>query len=150
MSKEQLAMDNDFIETRILSVIRKILTEKVNEILQEAQFVIPMIEFGKYSGASTVIPVINLSTCERTEKERIIRQDAYSLTISFSLADTPESEWHCYAYAAAVSQAVERNPTLDGIVNRAVVTGKKYMPTKNPHCGEGWGLTIALRVTTEQ
>ena len=97
---------NDFVETRILSAIRKLLTVRVNEILQKTRFSIPLIEFGKYSGGSTVVPVLNLSTCERSEKERILRLDAYSLAITFSLIDTPESELFCYAYSTAVCIAI--------------------------------------------
>ena len=36
----------------------------------------PLIEFG----GSTVVPVIAFSTCERSEKERIIRLDTYPRT----------------------------------------------------------------------
>ena len=140
---------NDFVETRILSAIRKLLTGRVNEILQETQFSIPLIEFGKYSGGSTVVPVVSLSTCERSEKERILRLDSYSLAITFSLIDTPESELHCYAYSAAVCKAIGENPTLGGVAERAIISGKKYLPPKNPNSGEGWGVTISLRLTVE-
>ena len=140
---------NDFVETRILSAIRKLLTVRVNEILQETQFSIPLVEFGKYSGGSTVVPVVSLSTCERSEKERILRLDAYSLTITFSLMDTPESELFCYAYSTAVCIAISENPTLGGVVERAIISGKKYLPPKNPNSGEGWGVTISLRLTVE-
>jgi hypothetical protein len=140
---------NDFIELRIIEAIKKLLTEKVNDILREAQFVIPIIEFGNYGGGSAVIPVIALSTCERTEKERIIKFEAYSLNITFTLTDTKESELHCYAYSAAVSRAIYDNPTLGGIANRATITSKKYLSPKKPQCGEGWGLVITLRLTAE-
>jgi hypothetical protein len=43
----------------------------------------PPIEFGNYRGGSAVVPVITLSTGERSEKERIIRLDAYTLTVTF-------------------------------------------------------------------
>jgi hypothetical protein len=140
---------NDFVETRILSAIRKLLTGRVNEILQDTRFSIPLVEFGKYSGGSTVVPVVSLSTCERSEKERILRLDAYSLTITFSHMDTPESELFCYAYSAAVCIAINENPTLGGIAERAIINGKKYLPPKNPNCGEGWGVVISLRISVE-
>jgi hypothetical protein len=108
-----------------------------------------MIEFGDYSGGSSVNPVINLSTCERTEKERIVRQDAYTLTINFNFPETPESELFCYAYSGAVSRAVYDNKTLGGVADRAEVTGKKYNSPKKPNCGESWGLVLSLRVTVE-
>jgi hypothetical protein len=140
----------DFIEQRIISAVRELLTEMVNELLGDSEFVIPLVEFGNYCGGSAVVPVIALSTCERSEKERIIRLDAYFLTITFTLPETPESELHCYAYSAAVSMAFYDNPTLGGIVDRAVVTGKKYLSPKKQHCGEGWGVVVCLRVTIEQ
>ena len=140
---------NDFVEIRILNAIRRLLTGRVNEILQETQFSIPLVEFGKYSGGSTVVPVVSLSTCERSEKERIIRLDAYSLTITFSLMDTPESELFCYAYSAAVCIAIGENPTLGGVAERVIISGKKYLPPKNPNSGEGWGVALSLRITVE-
>ena len=139
----------DFVETRIITAVRKLLIGRVNEILDEAQFVVPLIELEGYEGGSVVIPELSLVSCERTDKERIIRLDAYSLTIVFSLPETRESELYCYAYAAAVQKALCENPTLGGIADRAVVTLKKYSPPKKPHCGEGWELTVALRITVE-
>jgi hypothetical protein len=138
-----------FIEQRIIETIKQLLSKQVNDILNQDQIVIPAIEFGNYEGGSVVAPVIALSTCERTEKERIIKQEAYSLTITFILADTKESELHCYAYSGAVGRVIYNNPTLGGIADRTIVTGKKYLPPKKPHCGEGWGLVISVRVTVE-
>jgi hypothetical protein len=54
----------------------------VNELLGETEYPIPPIEFGTYRGGSAVVPVITLSTCERSEKERIVRLDAYILHYS--------------------------------------------------------------------
>ena len=70
------------------------------------ELAVPAIEFGEYSGSSVVVPVIALSTCERLEKERIIRLGAYSLTVTFSVPESAESETYCYAYAAAVGKAL--------------------------------------------
>ena len=139
----------DFIETRIIGAVRKLLAGKVNELLQDSQYAIPVIEFGGYSGGCTVAPVIVLSSCERTDKERIVRQDAYSLTISIFLPETSESEMYCYAYSGAISRAFYDDPTLGGVVDRAVITGKKYIAPKKPNCGEEWGIQINLRVTTD-
>jgi len=139
----------DFIETRILGAVRGLLTERVNEIIRDSEYSIPVVEFGDYGCGDAVAPVISLSTCERTEKERIIRLDAYSLTVAFSFPETQESELYCYAYSGAVSRAFYDDSTLGGIVDRAVVTGKKYISPKKPNCGEDWGLVIALRITVE-
>ena len=144
-----MTINNAFIEQQIISAVRFLLTGRVNEILREMEFAIPIIEFGDYGCASAVAPAITLSTCERTEKERIIRLDAYSLSITFNLQETPESELHCYAYSAAVVKALGEDTTLGGLADRAVVTGKKYAQPKKPHCGEGWGVVTLLRITVE-
>jgi hypothetical protein len=141
--------ENDFVEQKIISAVQGILTGRVNEMLGEAEYQIPVIEFTDYRGESVVVPVISFSSCERTEKERIIKQDAYSLTITFSIPETRESELYCYAYSGTVSRAIYDDPTLGGVVERAVVTGKKYIPPKMPHCGENWELIISIRITVE-
>ena len=141
---------NDFIEQRIIEAIRKLLTGRVNEILGDWEFLIPVIEFSNFANRHIVAPAISLASCERTEKERIIRLDAYSLSISFTLPETQETELYCYGYAAAVCKALGENPTLGGIVDRAVVSGKKYNTPKKPFCGEDWETVITLRVTVEE
>jgi hypothetical protein len=93
--------------------------------------------------------VITLSTCERSEKERIIRLDAYTLTIAFTVPEHPDGERNCYAYAGAVAVALRENPTLGGAADRAILTGKKYTPPKQSGTGGDWGITLTLRVTTE-
>ena len=82
---------SDFIETRIIRAVRKLITDQVNGYLEEMKSLIPVIEFGGYEGSNTVVPVITLSSCERIKKDRIIRQDAYSLTISITFPETAES-----------------------------------------------------------
>ena len=138
-----------FVEEKIIGAVKELLAGRVNEILNEAQFMIPVIEFGNFIGGYVVAPAILLNTCERTEKERVIQLDSYTLNITFSLSESPESELHCYAYSAAVGQAVNDNPTLGGIMDRAVITAKKYISPKKPHCGEGWAVVITLRLTIE-
>ena len=139
----------DFVEQRIIKAVREVLTENLNSMLSDIRFSIPSVEFGEYNGNSAIAPVITLSTCERTEKERIVHIDAYTITVTFNMPDTPESETYCYAYSGAVSKAVYDNPTLGGVADRAVITGKKYVSPKKPNCGEGWQLIITLRVTVE-
>ncbi len=141
--------NNVFIEQRIIEAIRGLLTGRVNEILANLDYQVPFIELSDYEGGDVVASVINLSACERSEKERIIRLDAYSLTITFSLPEKKESEFLCYVYSLAVYKALGENPTLDGVADRAVATGKKYTKPKKPGCGEGWKVEISLRVTIE-
>src|SRR5215510_5117687 len=137
----------DFIEQRIIDAVKYLLTDKVNEILRGAQFIIPAVEFGNYENKEIVTPLIALQTCERTEKERIIRQDAYFLSIAYSFQDSPESQTYSYAHIAAIDKALQENPTLGGIADRVVIKEKKYFPPLNPKYGEGWGLHIILRIT---
>jgi hypothetical protein len=141
--------NNNFIEQRIIGAVRGLLNGRVNEILRDEEFPTPVIEFGDFGCGYAVAPVVALSSCERTEKERVIRLDAYSLTIAFTLPESFEAESQCYAYAGAVCMALKENPTLGGVVDRAVVSGEKYVPPKKPHCGEGWGVVISLRLTVE-
>jgi hypothetical protein len=55
----------------------------------------------------------------------------------------------CYAYSGAIGRTFFDDPTLGGTVDRAVITGKKYIAPKKPHCGEGYALIVSLRVTVE-
>jgi hypothetical protein len=121
------------IEESILESVNKLLTERVNEILGEGDVSVPPVEWG-WAGYA-VVPVISLSTCERTEKERIIRLDAYSLTITFTVPEQAEGERNCYAYAWVAAAALGEDPTLGGIASRAVLAGKKYIPPKRPGTG---------------
>src|SRR5215471_10955360 len=137
----------DLIELRIIRAIRKLLTERVNEILRDGFLDASIIEFGDYGCGYGVAPVVSLSSCECTEKERIIRLDAYTVTITFALPESFESEEQCYAYGAAVSIAVKERPTLGGVVDRAVMTGEKYTLPKKSGCGDSWCVVLTLRVT---
>jgi len=138
-----------FIEQQIINAVRKLLAGKVNEKLNNWNFFFPLIEFSNYGGVSAIVPVISLSSCEQSEKERIIRQDAYTLAISFSVSETADSELSCYAYANAFGIALGDDVTLGGVADRAVITNKKYVPPKKPNCGMEWELVITLRVTVE-
>jgi hypothetical protein len=138
-----------FIEENIRNSVKKLLTGRVNEQLGETEYPILPVEFGSYCGGSAVIPVITLSTCERSEKERIIRLDTYTLTIALTVPEHPAGERNCYAYAAAIGRALSEDPALGGAASRAVLTGKKYTPPKQSGAGGDWGITLTLRITTE-
>jgi len=142
--------DKIFIEKQIIEAVRGLLTGRVNEILGDWEFLMPVIEFSTFANRHTVVPAVSLVSCERTEKERIICLDAYSLSITFTIPETQETELYCYGYAAAVCKAISENPTLGGVVDRAVVSGKKYSSPIKPGCGENWETVIALRVTVEE
>ena len=139
-----------FIEQQITEAVRTLLSGRINEILENWEILVPVIEFGTIGSGYATAPVITLSSCERTEKERIIRLDAYSITISFSVQEHQDAEMYCYGYAHAFKKALGEDVTLGGIADRAVITGIKYVPPKKPNCGEGWGLVITMRVTVEE
>jgi hypothetical protein len=138
-----------FIEEILLNSVKKLLTGRVNELLGETEYPIPPVEFGSYQDGSAVVPVIALSTCERSEKERVIRLDAYTLTIALTVPEHPAGERNCYAYAAAIGRALSEDPALCGAASRAELAGKKYTPPRQSGTGGDWGVTLTLRVTTE-
>jgi hypothetical protein len=138
-----------FIEEAIIGAIKNLLTKRVNEKINDYNFYFPLIEFSNYTGNNAIIPVVTLVSCERTEKERIIFLDAYTLTITFTIPENPDSELYCYAYATAFEKALGEDGTLCGIVDRAVITSKKYVPPKKTDCGQEWQLIITLRITVE-
>ncbi len=145
----------EFIEIRILNVIRELLKGRVNELLSEIEYNVPLIEFSAYESSSVIVPVIEFTSCEQTEKERILRLDVYSLTITFPLPETSsltepsDSELICYVYSAAVYRAISEDITLDGIANRTAITSTKYIPPRISNCGQNWELVIVLRVIVE-
>jgi hypothetical protein len=139
-----------YIEEKIVEAVRGLLLGRVNEALGEAEFAVPPIEFGGYRGGSVVVPRISLSACERSEKDRIVRADVYSLTIAFAVPEYPAGERACYAYAAAVAAALREDPTIGGVVDRAELLGKKYTPPKCSGAGGEWEAVLALRITIEE
>jgi hypothetical protein len=139
----------DLIEQKIIDAVKNLLCEKVNELINAMQHNIPLVEFSDYQGMGVIVPVLTLADCEQSEKERIIKLDTYSLHIVFSFPETPESQYNCYAYSAAVGKALKEDVTLGGIVDRAVIAGKKYVPPKKAGSGQGWELSITLRITVE-
>ena len=138
-----------FIEEAITGAVKRLLTGRVNELLGKVQYAVPIVEIGNYGGRSVITPAVSLVSCERSEKERIINIDAYSLSITFTMPENPDSELHCYIYAWAVCKAVEESPTLGGVVDRAVISNKKYIKPKKADCGVGWEMVLTLRITVE-
>ena len=138
-----------YTEEAITGAVKKLLTGKVNDVLRSLEFKIPIIEFGIFRGDTVIAPVVSLSSCEQTEKERIIKQDTYSITITFPVLDTVESELFCFAYADAFNKSLGVDVTLGGVADRAVIINKKYVPPKKADCGMDWELIISLRITVE-
>jgi len=139
-----------FIEQQIIDAVRKLLTGKVNDVLRNLEFQIPIVEFEIFRGVNVVAPLISISSCEQTEKERIVKQDIYSMSVAFPVLDSVESELYCFAYADAFNKALGDDVTLGGVVDRAVVTAKKYVPPKKAECGMDWETVISLRIIVEK
>ena len=139
----------EFIEQKIIEAVKGLLTGRVNEVLGNWQFMFGIFEDSEFKNNTSVVPVLKLSGCERTEKERIICIDAYTLTISLSIPETADSEFFCYGYTSAICKAIEENPTLGGVVNKVTVTDKKYIPPKIVNCGMEWEVIVSLRLTVE-
>ncbi|MDR2079473.1 MAG: hypothetical protein LBP74_07130 [Treponema sp.] len=140
-------MDN-LIEEILLNSVKRLLSGRVNELLGEMEYPIPPVEFGQ-SGFTGLSPTISLSTCERSEKDRIVRLDTYTLTITFTVPEHPAGERNCYAYAASVAAALRENPTLGGVVNRAEMTGKKYTPPKQSGTGGDWETELKIHILVD-
>ena len=142
--------DFNFIEQRIINAIKVLIKEKVNEILNDWNFIIPLFEFTDFIGSTAITPVVTLTSCEQTEKERIIKLDAYSMSITITIPENPESELYCYAYSNAFKKALNADVTLGGVADRAVIIERKIIPPKKPNCGMEWELIMSLRITIEE
>jgi hypothetical protein len=113
-----------YIEENIQKSIGCLLVGRTNELLGECPFTVPPFELGGVLPYS-VNPVITLTSCERSEKERIVLLDAYTVTLSF---DVPEQDGTrlCYAYTFTFEKALAEDVTLGGVVDRSVVVKKTY------------------------
>jgi hypothetical protein len=100
-------------------------------------------------GGGDMIPDLRLAECERTEKERIIQAEVYTLTIALTVPE-PEAERNAYAYAAAFVQALGEDPALGWIAGRAELIKKVYTPPKHPYAGGSWETVFTVYVTIER
>jgi hypothetical protein len=145
-------MDNRalYMEEIIINSLKSLLTGRVNELLGEAEFLIPPVEFTHKpnGGYYAITPELSISTCERSEKDRIVLLDAYKVTITF-ICPEQYGERNCYVYAGAVDRALRDDPTLGGLVDYALLVKKEYKAPKRPGMGEPWEAVLTLRVTVE-
>ena len=130
--------------------LRKLLAEDVNELLEEAALpsgdVVLPVEFalGRGSGRYGITPEIRLACGERSEKERVVLVDVYTVTIAFVCV---RGECSSYPYAWAVDQALRADTTLGGVVDRVSLVKKTWAALKGPE--DGTELTFTLRVMLE-
>jgi hypothetical protein len=102
-----MSLTNDFfIEEEIEGCFLWLLDEPVNCFLQKMELNAPPLDVCDKPGRGAVYPDVFLSECERTEKEQIIRIDAYSVSITFPVPDSEEADVYCFAYAAAFEKAL--------------------------------------------
>jgi hypothetical protein len=138
-----------FIEDTIIEGVKSLLTSRMNELIADIDCNIPIIEFGNYSGANVIVPKIAFTSCERTEKERLILLDAYSITITFDVPDNPDSVLFTWVYFCAANKVFNDSPTLGGIADRLTLTSEDIKPPKVLNCGQDWQVIVKLRLTVE-
>jgi hypothetical protein len=121
------------------------LRGRVNVVLEETERDLPFIEFSPSSagGYLITVPEVRLTMGERTEKDRIVRLDVYTLTITFTVPEDG-GERNCYVYARAAGRALKENPTLDGAADRAFLFRKEYRAPKRAGMGEPWEVVLTL------
>jgi hypothetical protein len=139
-----------YIEEIIINSIKSLLSGRVNELLGEVEFLIPPVEFTHKpnGGYYAVTPELSISTCERSEKDRIVLLDAYKVIITFTCPEQ-NGERNCYVYAGAVDRALREDSTLGGTADYALLVKKEYIAPKRPGTGEPWEAVLTLRVTVE-
>ena len=81
-----------FIERQIIEAVKRLLDGRVNEIFGDWEILLPVIEFGSFGGMYAVAPLVSLTSCERSEKERLIKIDAYTVSITFTLQEHVDGE----------------------------------------------------------
>jgi hypothetical protein len=145
-------MDNRdlFIEEIIINSLKSLLAGRVNELLGEAEFLIPPIEFTHKlnEGYYSITPELAIATCERSEKDRVVLLDAYKVIITFTCPEQ-NGERNSYTYAGAVDRALREDSTLGGTADYALLVKKEYKAPKRPGTGERWEAVLTLRISVE-
>ena len=130
------------IEEKIEGAVWVLLLDGVNDFLGSIDDDVPLVErnTGGFAARRSPRAVVEFAAAERTEKERIVRLDAYTVKVLF---DAPES--FCYRYAYALDKAVEANSTLGGLAERVLFEKRTYKKTPNG----GFEAVFTLRITVE-
>jgi hypothetical protein len=127
-----------YIEESILKSLESLLIGRVNELFGDIPCAVPPFELGGVLPYS-VNSCVALTSCERSEKERIVLLDAYAVTLSFDVLEQDDTQL-CYAYTFAFEKALAEDCTLGGVVDRAVVIKKTYTDLR---------VDLTLRCTVE-
>jgi hypothetical protein len=85
-----------------------------------------------------------IAAAERTEKERIVRLDAYTVKITFNAAAS-----FCYRYAYALDKAIEADWTLGGLAERVSFEKRVYKKTFDGRGNPACEAVFTLRITAE-
>jgi hypothetical protein len=133
-------------EEMLLEMTAALLGGAVNFYLGELDETVPQFEIDvrRPLGGYGVVPDIDISECELSDKERVIKLQAYTLKISFCVKGS-ENKKLLYVYAYAIEKAISDDFTFGGIADRIVLTHKKY---RQQDTGT-WDVVITLRATVE-
>jgi hypothetical protein len=129
-------------EEVLIEMTEKLLGGAANDYLSEFDVAIPLfeVEGSRQLVCFGVRPEIEISECELTEKERVIKSEAYTLKITFQ----NKSKNLIYYYAYAIQRAIDDDVSFGGIVDRVTLVHKKYQQKNN-----GCEIIITLRATLE-
>ena len=141
---------NDIIKEKLIAVIQDLLTDKVNEILSDMQFPIPLIDFSNNGTDKVIIPSLTLTSCDFAEKEYAMGLCTYLLNITFDVSDMKDSELCYYVYAAAVEKAIKEDVTLGGFAKLVVFSGKKYDLLQKTLAGEKKEVLLYYQITVDE
>jgi hypothetical protein len=140
--------DLDYMKTNeetLLEMTAELLTGAVNYYLSEFDVAVPQFETDspRRLGAFGVRPEIEIAECELSDKERIIKLEAYTLKTSFQVKGL-DNKNHIYYYALAIQKAIDDDVTFGGVADRVTLTRKKYTQRDGM-----WDVVLTLRATLE-
>jgi hypothetical protein len=133
-------------EEMLLEMTAALLGGAVNFYLNELDETLPQFEIDVRHklGGYGVVPVIDISECELSDKERVIKLQAYTLKISFSVKGS-ENKRLLYVYAYAIEQAINDDVTFGGVADRVALVHKKY----SQKTADLWEIVISVRAVVE-
>jgi hypothetical protein len=119
------------VEEKILGAVWVLVLNGMNDVLENIDDDVPALEKrgSALAGDCVKRPVsgsVGLEKVERTEKERIVRLDAYRVVVTITA-----SESDCYRYAYALEKAIGDDVTLCGVAENVLFENKVYTPKMN-------------------
>jgi len=134
-------------EQILIEMTEELLSGAVNFYLGELDVAVPLFEIdcSRRLGSYGIYPDIEISECELSDKERIIKVEAYALKITVRIQRLEEKK-HLYFYAYALDKAIGDDPTFGGVADSVSIVQKKYCRNESG----GWEIVITLRATVEK